>query len=375
MAASEQQSRKLYSLDYARGVAVLLVSTGHFFDLHPSAYESVNIIRRSISFSGLPLFFVLSGFLLTRQMVFYREKYAGTGRAGLWKMFFMNRLLRIYPAYLVSLLVLGMLNAHSPFDILTHAFNIHNFFVDHIMSINPVYWTLAVEFQWYLAFPFLFIMFSAKRSLFRDMMLLLFLFSLGFLWRQYMISQFLHGLISYDELFLFGHGQLIAHAFAFCLGIALFYFFMHTENRAHRSDGIALSAGIVLCLIGGSITLWGLESPSTMYGVHLNLGSFFFLPLGSCLMLYYMVMNEPRFTGGKKYFTSFVKWIGIISYSLYLWHYPVILKLHGTSQNVVLDFMVAFSAAIGLSAVSYLVIEKYFIQFKRVFMRRLLAKD
>jgi peptidoglycan/LPS O-acetylase OafA/YrhL len=161
---SANRSKKLYSMDYARGVAVLLVATGHFFDLHLSHYEPLNFVRRAISFSGLPLFFVLSGFLLTRQMTFYKERYAKIGEIHLWSIFFVNRILRIYPAYLVSVLLLGIIYTHSFFDLFVHIFNIHNFFLQYVMSINPVYWTLAVEFQWYLAFPILFILFGLREA-------------------------------------------------------------------------------------------------------------------------------------------------------------------------------------------------------------------
>jgi len=371
---SANKNRKLYSMDYARGVAVLLVATGHFFDLHPSSYEQLNVIRRAISFSGLPLFFVLSGFLLTRQMTFYKERYTKTGKTNLWSIFFVNRILRIYPAYVVAVLVLGIIYSHSLPDIFVHIFNIHNFFSNYILSINPVYWTLAVEFQWYLAFPILFVLFSMRKTVLKNILLLFLLFISGFTWRQYLICQFLDGTINFDRLFMLGHCQLISHLFAFSLGIVLFHFFMKNEDAGMRSGRKSFWIGVIFCFMGGLLTVRGMQYPSEFFGIHLNLGTLFFIPFGAAVLLYWMLLNEYKFNSPKKYFTHFIIWVGIISYSLYLWHHPIFTMLHNISRYSVVEFIVSFSVAIALSWISYLFIEKRFLKFKSVFLSRLSTK-
>jgi peptidoglycan/LPS O-acetylase OafA/YrhL len=368
------QRRRLYSMDYARGVAVLLVATGHFFDLHPSRYELLNVVRRSISFSGLPLFFVLSGFLLTRQMTFYKERYAEFGKINIWSIFFANRVLRIYPAYMLSLLLLGIIYTPSFFDIFVHIFNIHNFFLYSIGSINPVYWTLAVEFQWYLAFPLLFGLFSMKKTYFKYIYLSI-LFVSGFLWRQYFLYQFQREVFPFEQLFMLGHGQLISHLFAFCLGIVLFHVFKNMEDAGVYSGNKYLWTGIISCFAGGLLTVRGLQYPLEFYGIHLNLGTFFFIPLGSAFLLYWLLRNENKFNSPKKYFTNFIIGIGVISYSLYLWHYPVFTKFNGSSKFSAVDFIVSFSAAVMLSWLSYYLVEKNFLRLKGIFIKRLSMKE
>jgi peptidoglycan/LPS O-acetylase OafA/YrhL len=368
------RAKRLYSMDYARGIAVLLVATGHFFDLHPFAYESLNVIRRSISFSGLTLFFVLSGFLLTRQMTFYKDKYAKVSRVTLWSMFFFNRILRIYPAYLVSLFVVGIINGNSLFDFFVHTMNIHNLFSQYIGSINPIYWTLAVEFQWYLVFPLIFVLFTRMGNFSSALLLLGSLLVSGFLWRQRVIFRFLNGDIDWTQAWFLGHGQLIAHMFAFCSGVLLFFIFAERYKKDIIGSGFrTLSTGILLCLAGGFLTVWGMKSPSTMYGVHLNAGTLFFLPLGASFLLHWMVQNEQKFYGPGKYVKAFIRWIGVISYSLYLWHYPVITRLRDSSGIAMLDFVISFSVAIAVSWISYFFVERYFMGFKGLFLSRLSA--
>jgi peptidoglycan/LPS O-acetylase OafA/YrhL len=364
--------RKLLSLDYMRGIAILLVAMGHFFDLNPTPYEYLNVIRMAVSFVGIPLFFVLSGFLLTRQMTLYREKYTNIRQRKLWSIFFLNRVLRIYPAYLVSLALLWILSAYPVFNFFVLGLNIHNFFPQYIFSVNPVYWTLAIEFQWYLAFPLIFTLFSRMGKRFSYLVILFFTGLFAFLWRQNLIYRFNSGIINFDQLFLLGHGQLISHLFAFGLGITLFYMYVEQKHtgRAHLGPGYILT-GIVLCLAGGFLTVWGLESPSEIYGLHLNSGTLFFLPLGASFLLYWALMNERVFDGPKKYFIRFISWIGIISYSLYLWHYPVFFRLKGISDFLALNFLISFSAAIALSWISYVFVEKYFLNLKRIFLGRI----
>jgi peptidoglycan/LPS O-acetylase OafA/YrhL len=363
-------------MDYVRGVAVLLVASGHFCDLHPFSYKTLNVIRSSLSFTGLPLFFVLSGFLLTRQMTFYTGRFSHLGKRHIWSLFFVNRILRIYPAYLVSLFILGIIGSYSLSDIMAHVFNIHNFFFGYVLSINPVYWTLAVEFQWYIAFPLLVFPFSKKKTFRAHIVILLFLIVLGFTWRQYFVFQFLAGAIDIHELSMLGHYQLISHLFGFCAGIALFYYVSNREGRNTTSSAYgSLFAGILLCFVGGLFTAWGLENPSLVYGIPLNIGTLFVIPGGAALVMYWMLRNEQKFYGPRKYFTNFIKWIGIISYSLYLWHTPILNLFQHTTGVMILDLVISFVPAIGLSWLSYIFVEKFFMKFKGSFLKRLSNKE
>lgn len=359
---------KLYSVDYARGVAVLLVASGHFFDLNPSSYAVVNDIRRAVSFSGLPLFFVLSGFLLSRQMTLYRIRYGNSDQVRGWIRFFINRFLRIYPAYLLSLLVLTFVGRHSVSDVTVHILNVHNLYADYILSINPVYWTLAVEFQWYLAFPLLFPLFSWREGRYQKVALLSLFLAIGFFWRQFFIQLYRNGLISYDRLFLFGHGQLISHLFAFCLGIVLFHYSQKRKYQETCAVSQVLTAGVIFSFLGGLITVQGLDNPDFFCGIPLNLGTLFLLPCGAAGILYFMLLNEEKIRRAQKNIdVMMIRWIGTISYSLYLWHYPVFLKVNRGTGSMVVDMFISFGVAFILSWVSYFFIERYFMRFKTVF--------
>ena len=111
---------------------------------------------------AVDLFFVLSGYLLAGP--FLRERAPG------WAGFMGRRLLRIAPPYYVAL----GLSALFPFegslrdvalgDLAAHAFYLHGFLPGSFISLNPVFWTLAVELQFYLILPFLARMLSGPRA-------------------------------------------------------------------------------------------------------------------------------------------------------------------------------------------------------------------
>jgi peptidoglycan/LPS O-acetylase OafA/YrhL len=111
-------------------------------------------IVRSFSLGGLgvPMFFVLSGFLI--HYTFSRSADQST------RTFWLRRFGRIYPPYLIALLVFAAVKGflwtrHGLNDLLNHAIFVHTFKNNQFFSINPSFWSLAHEFQFYLLYPLL----------------------------------------------------------------------------------------------------------------------------------------------------------------------------------------------------------------------------
>jgi len=103
---------------------------------------------------GVEMFFVLSGFIICWAMpAFYSFNMSGR--------FIVKRIVRIEPPYLISLVLLIVLNwstigNYSPDwrQILLHVGYLNNLF--NKPYLNPVYWTLGIEFQFYLFIAFFF---------------------------------------------------------------------------------------------------------------------------------------------------------------------------------------------------------------------------
>jgi peptidoglycan/LPS O-acetylase OafA/YrhL len=108
-------------------------------------------------FSGVDLFFFLSGFVIAYP--FIKAAAAGAPQPG-WRHFAYRRFVKIVPSYVLSIGLMaafGYVHFASFGDALwhlgTHLAFIHTWFVSTAGSINGVLWSLAVEVQFYVLFP------------------------------------------------------------------------------------------------------------------------------------------------------------------------------------------------------------------------------
>lgn len=183
MSDKQANAGYLENLDILRAIAILLVFFFHVqidllpgFRFGPDDYGAFflkdgqplqrtiwNLVPSAFGASGVELFLLISGFLI--HFAWLRSK----ARLSLSD-FFSKRFWRIYPPYLISLIVLVPLTGQQGWkDILLHVFLVHNLSEASFFSINPSYWSLALEAQLYLVYPialFLRARFGLKRTLF-----------------------------------------------------------------------------------------------------------------------------------------------------------------------------------------------------------------
>lgn len=154
-------------LDSVRAIAVILVIITHWVpETHAlNVYTGV--------FNGVDIFFVLSGFLITRILLETRmeaEK-LGTPKITLVKNFFTRRFLRIFPIYYLTVFLLFVAGPATGTDIrgnflyfLTYTANFYFFDRQEWDGMLSHLWSLSVEEQFYLIWPW-FMLFLHKKSL------------------------------------------------------------------------------------------------------------------------------------------------------------------------------------------------------------------
>jgi peptidoglycan/LPS O-acetylase OafA/YrhL len=152
---------EIRALDGLRAIAALSIVLFHA--LHQAKFQAAPVSHVLGNFfwylpSGVHLFFVLSGFLLF--LPFARAMLLGRPLPGTVQ-FYQRRALRILPAYLVALAVLAWLSTAdyavplSGWAVLTHLLMIHDMFPAFNREFEGPFWTLAVEVQFYLLLPVL----------------------------------------------------------------------------------------------------------------------------------------------------------------------------------------------------------------------------
>ena len=161
------QKNNIAALDGVRAIACLSVVAFHISlvtrqDIHIWNPDYVNPLISAIALSGdtgVTLFFILSGFLLflpyAKTLLFEHAQWPSIRR------FYLRRVLRIIPAYYITLFLMVLLY-RPEYRHLDHLRN-WGFFLTLFMdssqstykSINGPFWTLAVEWQFYLLLPIL----------------------------------------------------------------------------------------------------------------------------------------------------------------------------------------------------------------------------
>jgi len=172
MMTSTPQSARIPDLDGLRGFAILSVVLMHFsYNPDPRLIGPVHAIQRTfaLGWTGVDLFFVLSGFLIGGILMDHRDS------PSYFKTFYLRRAFRIIPIYylwiclLILLIAVGgpLLRTHTNsgrlpplnFDIYQHfLFSQNLWMVNYITLANSLLsptWSLAVEEQFYLVAPLL----------------------------------------------------------------------------------------------------------------------------------------------------------------------------------------------------------------------------
>lgn len=159
-------SRYLPQLDGLRFFAILSVMIGHWFQ-----WQVKNEIFEKIPFAhGVLLFFVLSGFLITRILLIEKDNVekAATSKKKLLINFYVRRFIRIMPIYYLTVLLMYIINyqqarALTPW-LLTYTSNIYQSLNNCYVGGFTHFWSLAVEEQFYLFWPLL-ILFVTKEKI------------------------------------------------------------------------------------------------------------------------------------------------------------------------------------------------------------------
>ena len=142
-------------IDGLRCLAVFGVLVCHFVHFD-------NVLMNRLPFGqGVNLFFVISGYLITKILLINKEKIheGKTNNNKVIKTFYMRRLLRIFPIYYITIFFLLIIDFQNTKDVwiwlVTYTTNFYVSIEHHpyIGSFNHL-WSLAVEEQFYLIWPF-----------------------------------------------------------------------------------------------------------------------------------------------------------------------------------------------------------------------------
>ena len=158
-------------IDGLRGVAILAVFLFHYSltiyqrdvevakaAILPSGLGSILNIH-ALGFLGVQLFFVISGFCIHHSFLSWRGRNPTVPTYRFFPEFFHRRFWRIVPPYLVALFTVYFMKTARPFsagsmmELLPHVGLLNTLSAKEFFTINPSFWSVAVEWQLYVAYP------------------------------------------------------------------------------------------------------------------------------------------------------------------------------------------------------------------------------
>src|SRR5438132_4877253 len=354
-------------LDHFRGIAVVAVFLFHSLGTAcgrnqlPWANWIANfdvsrtflvLLPFSLGWSGVAIFFVVSGFCIHLN---FRRKPD-------WRNFTLRRFFRIYPPYLFAVLFFSLLIPWSRvgFDLLgvsqlwTHLALVHNFDNHSFFGISPAFWSIAVEAQIYLLYPILVALVAR------------------FGWRRSLIyiGVLEVGLRALSNVVLVSTGESPPLWF---YGLPFIYWFSWSIGAAVAD---AYLSGRTLPFFNHSLLAWSAAAIGSAFLKPLASFSFLFFALLTATAIAKLLGRGSRPVPFGRFFAP-LRRVGLWSYSIYLLHQPFLvlaprvatkLSFFGHPQIVVFVLCLCLWFPImALSAIWYHIFEVPSIAFaKRV---------
>ena len=348
-------------LDGIRGLAIILVISFHYLG---------NIPIFSFGWCGVDLFFVLSGYLITSRLIALQKQ-----KNHLIK-FYTNRALRILPLYYLTLIIF-----YAGFNLLVkkenfYLFNFYNHnwisFALFFQNWSLIYydgvkenfldhfWSLAIEEQFYLIWPFFLYKFRQQRFFFKlvFIIIILIIITRTFLYTQY------PGINDYKHFFY----NTLCRMDAFLIGGCLFLF--QKKNKAKQFTLFYLAA--FLMIISG-IYFTGNANGSNPF---LSTIGYTLIAIAFAGLIHAGSSDSSRLIS--VFFNyRWLRFTGKISYGLYIFHWIVLRAIEPRLEQWLIKFIyfnnqtahglslfICLVMSYIISVISYFYFELYFLKQK-----------
>ena len=366
------ENHKLLGLDHLRAFAITYVVLFHYqFFGHPDWVKKI----AGFGWSGVDLFFVLSGFLISGQLFATIAK----GKKISLSEFFIKRFFRIIPPFLAVVILYAAFPAVHEWGHLSPIWRYltftHNFGLDlRKYGTFSHAWSLCVEEQFYLILPLIFVLFGYFKAGKKAIYLLLLLFIGGFIIRLWGWDHFIKPVLEADNYGAYWNKYIYYPTYnrldSLLVGVSiagLYTFYPSIKEKINKHCNLVMFSGIILLLTSGFVckgystyntTLWGFPIVALSYG----------------LIVAAVVCPSSSIYRFKSFVTS---QIASLSYAIYLSHKIIIhvvqngIEKAGLDKNSNVAMLICFVCIIAGALLSRYMIERPAMRMRDIVLRRL----
>lgn len=369
----QRLSHRIPALDGVRGLAIAMVMAYHFGRPEvPGLGARVVGSVTQFGWSGVDLFFVLSGFLIAGILVDSRE------RPGFFRTFYSRRTLRIFPLYFAFVafylfVIVPVLFPGRPTDVFARQKWIWTYLINFDIARHGWYsgvgshvndlWSLAIEEQFYLVFP-LAVFLLRRRGLF--------IMAIGCV---------IGAILARVVVWRMGYSPVVAYVATFtrvdALGLGILLALMAREGTTLRR-AVPVARVMLACALVGVVLLALRTGSYDILDWRALLIAEPILALGFASMLLLTVSDAGSPVLRKLFESRTLRFLGTYSYGLYIWHTLIggLLRQAGVRQQGMTDHLGSGFAGILLviaaktagsilvALVSYHLIERPFLRMK-----------
>jgi peptidoglycan/LPS O-acetylase OafA/YrhL len=345
-------------LDLFRAIAALSVFIHHFYQQNAVFFDK-NYASPFLSFLGgwgVTLFFVISGFCIHHSRLLSVEKKDTFDL----RQYFVRRFFRIYPGFVVCVLLFFLVGQYfisnlvpnsKPIAIFMHLGLISSFFVEYSGAINHVLWSVVAECHFYILYAILWRKFSGIKSTIIMLLLSLFIGAATFILSVALFPQGAERLLV-QKIFL-------ASWWIWCLGV-LVAELLHRRIFFFRSMFGNRTALLVITIIS-----FGIAYLPFAYSIQFQRFALPFL----CAGLIFFALQDTYSLNHVR----FLYFIGLVSYSLYLYHPLALLIGAHLELDLFWQTILVFPLGITFASLAYYLIEMPGVELGKIVFVKLNA--
>ncbi len=317
-------SNRLFGLDLMRATAIILVVLSHIRWLIPSRTENTESILSTCGTIGVEIFFVLSGYLIGSIFLkqYFKSDLSSKSILNFWKRRWLRTLPNYYLILIVKILIFYFYFRYLPkIELWKYFFFIHNF-NNELPLFFMESWSLSIEEFSYLLLPLSFVLISLLKNNNKEKLssyVILLLITLCFGFRVHYNNSDL-GLSVYNWNHIL-RTSVIYRIDAIFFGVLAANIHIRYKNYWNNYKPLYFLVGFIILILVNTLplSLLSFENYSSFWNVY-------YFPINSIAIGLTLPLLSSIETKSQKILFP-ITFISVISYSIYLIHYSIILYL------------------------------------------------